>query len=259
MGKLTVYPLMEGVWQLHEEGVGAPVDAYLVEGTQRSVVIDSLQDTEELYETVGTLTQRPIDLVLTHGHLDHVGKSTDHFKRQGCTVYLKEEDEAILGKMGSQAFPQGYFQTLQQGQMFPLGGRALEVLLLPGHTAGSVVLLDRENHLLFSGDSIGSGPFWLQLPHSLSVATFLNSVSRLLEEVAPMEDLLVLPGHRVQSPTPLGLPYVKDVQETARRILDGSLVGKEECLAFEGMQMGYKVATLGSMQGFCYDPGKVGD
>ncbi|MGN0478999.1 MAG: MBL fold metallo-hydrolase, partial [Hominenteromicrobium sp.] len=259
MGRITVTQLREKLWQLHEEDIISPVDAYLVCGEERCVMIDSLQDTEALYEEVRKLTQLPVDLVLTHGHLDHVGRATEQFKKAGCGVYLRHEDESILGSMGSLAFPAGYFQDIEPGRVFPLGGRTLEVILMPGHTAGSLALLDRENEILFSGDSIGSGPFWLQLPHSLSMETFLRSVSALLDEVDGMKNLLVLPGHRFQSPNPLGLPYIQDVFETAQMLFDGTLEGQAGTMVFEGVDMTFKMVEHKSMLGFYYAPDRMTD
>lgn len=259
MGRITVTQLRDKLWQFHEEDIISPVDAYLVCGEERCVMIDSLQDTEELYDEARKLTQLPMDLVLTHGHLDHVGRATDSFKKAGCGVYLRHEDESILGSMGSLAFPTGYFQDIEPGKSFPLGGRTLEVIPMPGHTAGSIALLDRDNGILFSGDSIGSGPFWLQLPHSLSMETFLRSISALLHEVGEMENLLVLPGHRCQSPNPLGLPYVKDVFETAQMLFDGTLDGEEGTMNFEGVDMTFKMAEHKSMLGFYYAPNRLKD
>lgn len=254
MGKITVTQLGEGTWQLHEDGVDSPVDAYLVCGKERCVVIDSLQETKELYDKVREITKLPIDLVLTHGHLDHVGKSADSFKKAGCGVFLKHEDKAILGKMGSLPFPQGYFQDIQAGRVFPLGGRTLEMIPMPGHTAGSIALLDRESKILFSGDSIGSGPFWLQLPHSLSMETFAQSAAELLHQVEKLENLLVLPGHRVQSHTRLGLTYILDILETAQLLLRGALDGDEGSMVFEGVPMNFKMVEHKSVQGFYYAP-----
>ncbi|MEG1427196.1 MAG: MBL fold metallo-hydrolase [Oscillospiraceae bacterium] len=257
MGKITVTQLGEGTWQLHEDGVDSPVDAYLVIGEKRGVVIDSLQETEELYQRVRELTDLPLDLVLTHAHLDHVGRATDGFKNSACGVLMKHEDKDLLGIMGCFSFPEGYFQDIEEGKVFSLGGRTLEIIPMPGHTAGSIALLDRKNELLFSGDSIGSGPFWLQLPHSLSMETFVQSATNLLNEVEGMEDLLVLPGHRVQSRTTLGIAYVRDILETAQLILDGTLDGEAGSLVFEGEPMNFKMAEHKSMQGFYYAPNNL--
>ena len=60
-----------------------------------------------------------------------------------------------------------------------LGGRTLEVICTPGHTPGSVCLLDIERRQLFSGDTVCDEGVLLNLDHSTSVETFKESILRL--------------------------------------------------------------------------------
>jgi glyoxylase-like metal-dependent hydrolase (beta-lactamase superfamily II) len=50
---------------------------------------------------------------------------------------------------------------VQDGDMIDLGGRRFEVILIPGHTTGSIALLDRENRLLIAGDTVSQGPVFM--------------------------------------------------------------------------------------------------
>ncbi len=71
------------------------------------------------------------------------------------------------------------FEHVEDGHIFDLGGIELEVIYLPGHTAGEIVLLDRRDRILFSGDGIIQH-LWLQLDESLPVRTQIQSMERLL-------------------------------------------------------------------------------
>ena len=51
------------------------VDAYLLTGEKRAVLVDTLQNATGLYEKVRELTELPLDVLITHGHIDHAGKS----------------------------------------------------------------------------------------------------------------------------------------------------------------------------------------
>ena len=72
------------------------------------------------------------------------------------------------------------FLTLTEGDVFDLGGLFLEVYELPGHTPGGIVLLDRKDRILFSGDSILEQT-WMQLPECLPMEQFLASLDKNTE------------------------------------------------------------------------------
>ncbi len=143
---------------------------------------------------------------------------------------------------------------LKDGQVFELGGRALETILVPGHTPGSAIFLDREDHLVFSGDSFGSGPIWLQLPYSLPLSRFQENLEAALARLKEIPDLLFLPGHRNQSPGELRLEYVHDLLDTVKAVRGGSLRGETETMSAAGQTIPYAVVAHGSMLGLFYSP-----
>lgn len=145
---------------------------YLVLGREKAMVIDTACGREDLHAIVRTLTDLPLVVVNTHGHCDHIG-CNPYFEEawlhpadrdlaaRHFTFYEKE-----YAALGLTPCP---FRWLSIGQVFDLGGLTLEVVALPGHTAGSIGLLDRQDRLLFSGDAINTGP-WMQLDESLPIA-----------------------------------------------------------------------------------------
>ena len=60
-----------------------------------------------------------------------------------------------------------------------LGGRTLQIIHTPGHTQGSICILDVERRWLFSGDTICDEGVLLHFDHSCSVAVFKQSVEKL--------------------------------------------------------------------------------
>jgi glyoxylase-like metal-dependent hydrolase (beta-lactamase superfamily II) len=168
---------------------------YLLEGAERALLIDALTGAGNLRAFCRELTDLPITLVNTHGHLDHAGGNfdfgkcfihpddiplvyeietagrmdfvTNMMKTTGRNVFLSEED--FTGPRPIKTFP------VTGGHVFDLGGRKIEVIAVPGHTRGTIVLLDRDSRLLFSGDACNVNTL-LFLPHSTSVEEYRESL-----------------------------------------------------------------------------------
>ena len=84
------------------------------------------------------------------------------------------------------------FRAINEGDIIDIGGRTLEVFALPGHTPGSIVLLLREDRILFTGDAINHH-LWMQLDGCSS----LNEYVKALDNIMFLEDRadLILHGH----------------------------------------------------------------
>ena len=160
MEKLTVTDLGNGVWQFDEDDY---VDAYLIVGQSSALLVDALMSERGLLDAVRRVTKLPLTVAITHGHGDHAGRETANFLKASIPQYLSPADLPGLEKMAGESLS-GRFLPLEPGQVFDLGDRRLEAIPLPGHTVGGMAFLDRENELLFSGDGIGSGMIWMQLP-----------------------------------------------------------------------------------------------
>ena len=67
-----------------------------------------------------------------------------------------------------------------EGDLFDLGGRVLEVIHLPGHTAGSIGLLLREERIIWVGDAANDF-VWLFLPEAQPLSVYRNTLQKLRE------------------------------------------------------------------------------
>ena len=113
------------------------MDSYIVCGDEYAAVIDGLGIAEGLYECVGELTDKPLFMIVTHGHPDHGGKGMHlHLLREMYGDNLKMEQ----------------FHNMEDGMRFDLGGASLEVIDMPGHTRGSMMLYMEKEKVLFSAD-----------------------------------------------------------------------------------------------------------
>ena len=143
---------------------------YLVEGNNRAALLDTGCGFGYLREYVERLTDKPIIVLLTHGHVDHamgaeefddvyMNHADDYiyvqhgeleFRKAGLTMCSQnvEEDEIIpLKELSS-------IHQMSGGDTFDLGGLHIDIYDLPGHTKGSVCLLDEEHMVMFTGDTI---------------------------------------------------------------------------------------------------------
>ncbi len=182
---------------------------YLVEGNDRAVLIDAGTRVPGLDKIVAGITSKPVTMILTHGHGDHVG-GVGPFPE----VWVCQADEQML--RNSQRNYSGQVKYITEGQVIDLGGRKLEAMFTPGHTAGSVTFFDKANHYGFSGDAFGSTNLLVFDKLSNEVVT-ATKVERYMKE----NDIRFLfPGHysgdNLESPK-----RVTDIKNMCQELLDG--------------------------------------
>ncbi len=191
---------------------------YLITGSERALLVDTANGYEDLHEIVRSLTDLPVIVVNTHGHGDHIFGNVyfeeawlhpaDNGLYDMFFGYAKEQ----MDKHGLKPCP---VKSLEIGQIFDLGGVQLEVVDLKGHTAGSIGLLDKDARIIYTGDGLNTH-LWMQLDHSLPMATMLETFRALKEKHGGDFDH-VAHGH------------AKDLR--GREILDWMIQGCEDILA----------------------------
>lgn len=156
---------------------------YLVTGTEKALVIDTMNGYENVRQIAETVTKLPLMVVNTHGHPDHIYGNI-YFEE----AYLHPDDMALARELFEEPMfreaiekanlKPAAFRPIQAGDVVDLGGIGLEVYLVPGHTPGGICLLDRRDRILFTGDSMIEQT-WMQLPESLPMEVFLHSLDAL--------------------------------------------------------------------------------
>lgn len=153
---------------------------YVIEGKERSAVIDCGCGFGSLRNAVQQITDKPLVLLLTHGHVDHAMGASEF-----DTVYMNPVDipmywehstdfrrmQMLRNSSNSAGVSEAdmlpiadpaNFIPIHEGDVVDLGGITLEAFACPGHTRGSLVFLDREDRILFTGDAISNFSFLLE-------------------------------------------------------------------------------------------------
>lgn len=132
---------------------------YLICGSKSALLIDAgmaPENAENLYDYCRTLAGTDeVDLFISHGHPDHTTQIGD-FVKAGRKVYMNKNDLEMAKKfINDKTVSDSDFTFIEEGQQFNLGGVTLDAYFLPGHTPGSMVLLDKAHNILYSSDGLG--------------------------------------------------------------------------------------------------------
>ena len=156
-----------------------------------------------------SLSATPVQVLLTHGHLDHVMGCqwmTDEFGLQP-RVHLLDEETYHRGPIAAQMYgvsmdslPEACFD-LSPGETIPCGQANLEVRFTPGHAPGHVVFVCHDHGWLLGGDVLFQGSIGrTDLPGS-NASNLVKSIENQLFNLP--EDMVVWPGHG--GPTTIGV------------------------------------------------------
>jgi hydroxyacylglutathione hydrolase len=221
------------VWVIDDHGND---NMYLVEGKSKALLIDTGIGMGDLAKFVKSLTSLPVSVVNTHGHPDHAGGNYQFktvsahpadfelIKLFSGKEYLKNSARRALAGTpipgtvtlaDIEASQPPELRAVKEGDIFDLGDRKLEVVEVPGHTRGSICLLDSVSKLIFTGDNDNS-LVWLFLKDCTPLEVYLQTLEKLQVRNADYDK--ILPGHG----TPLDKDFVGEQIACVKSILDGS-------------------------------------
>ncbi|MCQ2497518.1 MAG: MBL fold metallo-hydrolase [Lachnospiraceae bacterium] len=204
-----VIKINDNTWRIEDEFVRF----FLLCGTKKAVMIDSGVNCPEARKIAEELTNLPIMLLNTHGDGDHVS-GTGAFEE----IYMAADD--YNNCMLKDRFPNTTLVPVKDSDTFDLGNRTLEIIAIPGHTFGSIAILDVENRILFSGDSVQDTHIYL-FGDKRSPKGFSSALNKLIS-ISDRFDY-IYPSHG----TPiLDSDYCDKVLESWNKVLDGKIEAK---------------------------------
>lgn len=239
------------------------VRAFLIEGTEKAVLVDTCCGVGNLKELVEGMTSLPLAVLCTHGHVDHAS-GTYGFEE----VYLHEADwelvkehttyekrSGFIDPDGTRFAKEDYvpqrngnYRKLENGQIFDLGGTTVESIAVKGHTQGMTCFLIKEHRTLILGDACNPFTFMF-LDESSDIRTLMRSLNALLERENEFDTVWISHGD-------VGFPKsgITDVLDVCEDIL----ARRDDMIPFESLGRQGFIAKRQNEQGSRAD-GKVGN
>jgi glyoxylase-like metal-dependent hydrolase (beta-lactamase superfamily II) len=177
-GWFEVVALPNDIFALKENGHIQEVSSFLIVGSQKALLFDTGMGISDISAVVQQLTDLEIIVVNSHTHFDHIG---DDWRFPAIYVYADDYAVNVLTEghshwdvrydsdpeLFTKAYPPGFdpekysirpvekesIHLLHDGDIVDLGNRQMEVLHTPGHSHDNIMLLDRENRILLTGDT----------------------------------------------------------------------------------------------------------
>lgn len=197
-------------WIFEEDGVRF----FLLTGTQRALLIDSGMKTHNARELAQELTKLPLQLLNTHADMDHIGSNAEFEE-----FYMHPSEYVnFYGKNKRK----GHIAPVWDGDVLDLGGRPLRIIAMPGHTPGSIAVLDEKNRRLFSGDPVQDGRIFM-FGEGRQMQAYIHSLQRLTGFAGLFDE--IYPSH---GSCPLKPAVIPRLMDAAEQILAGNAHGARE-------------------------------
>lgn len=198
-----IFKISEGISLIQEIYVAnfMRCNIWHVRGKEFDLIIDTGMGLSSLKKFIIDEIDKPIISVITHSHFDHCGSLHEFENRLGhkseakIIQNMKNEDIVFSGAwkeiqiIDKVKFPNYEGNTfhvtpttltgfLDEGDVIDLGNRTFKILHLPGHSPGSIGLLDTKSKELFSGDALYDGELLDEFYHS-DKTLFKKTLNRL--------------------------------------------------------------------------------
>ncbi|MBQ8095068.1 MAG: MBL fold metallo-hydrolase [Clostridia bacterium] len=195
-----VHKMPHLVYALYEPFQDQGVISYLIPGNDSALLWDTGMGISNIRDCVEALTDLPVTVLNSHDHFDHTGgnhlfESVMCYNMDSAIQTLTKGyphiilsdyvDPETIVDMPEDFEPDAFNRigkaptaTVEDGQILDLGGRKLEVIHTPGHSAASIMLLDEENGLLFTGDTWYPGALYAFLKDS-SLPDYVKSMRKV--------------------------------------------------------------------------------
>ncbi len=215
--------IVEGIHRIDEASDNlAHANVYLVINDGELAVVDTGTpgNAQKIIGYIKKLGYQPTEvrtIILTHFHRDHTGSAKELKDLTNAMVAAYQEDADYISGKKPMPSPKSArsawsFEPVAVEVILKEGDRVahLRVFHTPGHTPGSMMLLDEERKVLFAGDTLRyDGKKVSEAPEEFSMD--MNLVRESIAKASKLDFEIMLPGH--------GEPLKTDALERVKRIL----------------------------------------
>ncbi|MBO4921271.1 MAG: MBL fold metallo-hydrolase [Lachnospiraceae bacterium] len=205
---MDIMQLGEGTYRIDDDRVRF----FVLEGKDKAIMIDSSMNNANAIDGAKKVTDKPLEIVNTHADRDHIAGNVAFEK-----MYMSPAEEPVYRENGGK----GTIIPVKEGDIIDLGDRPLEVIDIPGHTPGSIALLDIKNRVLYSGDTVQSGIIFM-FGKNRNMDTYIESLKKL-EKIIDRFDL-IYPSH---DRCPVKPDIIPKLIEGANQVREGKAEGRE--------------------------------
>ena len=186
---------------------------FLLTGTKKALMVDCGMMTQDALEHAKQVTNLPVELVLTHADRDHIASIGEfdsfYMHPSEASNYYNSRDRT------------GLFIPVEEGHVFDLGGREIKVIATPGHTPGSIALLDEAGRFIITGDPIQDGNVFM-FGVQREMHAYLHGLLKVKQLADKFDD--ILPSH---GSLPVKVDIIDELYAGAVRVLEGKVQGTE--------------------------------
>ncbi len=182
-------------------------NTYIVyDDTKECIIFDpgcySPQEKQELDRFIENASLKPVRLINTHCHVDHVFGNKHVAEKYGLKLETHKGEIPVLdfvpmackmyGIPGYEVSPQPEV-FLEEGEIVSFGNTTLEILFTPGHSPASLSFFCKEDQFLIAGDVLFQGSIGRT---DLPGGDFDTLIKNIREKIFPLgDDVQVYPGH----------------------------------------------------------------
>ncbi|MCR5795347.1 MAG: MBL fold metallo-hydrolase [Solobacterium sp.] len=210
MSECTIIRMNADTWRIEDAGVRF----FLLEGKDKAMLVDSGMNVKNIKEIVSSLTDREVFLVNTHADRDHIAGNGEF-----DSFYMNPSEYCSYF---SSASNKGEPLPVFEGDVFDLGDRKISVIALPGHTPGSIALLDEKYRVLISGDPIQKNGRIFMFGTFRNMHAYRDSLVRLLKRADEFDE--IWPSH---AEIPVSKDILPSLIRSAEEIISGNAETEE--------------------------------
>ena len=215
--KMDIVKMSKNSWRIEDEGVRF----FLLAGDEKALLIDSGMKIHNAKEIAQQLVSLPIELLNTHGDIDHVGSNGEFEK-----FYMSPAEASNYYRTQKKT---GSFIPVENGDILDLGSRKLEIIHIPGHTPGSIAVLDIDNRILYGGDTVQDGGIFM-FGVQREFHAYMHSLKKLEKCRGRFDE--IYPSH---GSIPVQPELISELYEGAASILEGATTGVD--VEFHGIPL----------------------